>query len=92
MANITITTTINSIKVDFGAYASGLSISKGTWNRDEVGSITLNDVHVYMQMKGGIEWPLNYDIQDKGFIVDSIDGATPTSLDDLYTKLSAMIA
>lgn len=92
MANIVITTTTNSVKVDFGVYASDLSISEGTWNKDEVGSITLNDNHVYMQMKGGVEWALNYDIQSKGFIVDSIDGTAPTNLADLYAKLIAMIA
>lgn len=92
MANITITTTTNSIKVDFGTYSTGLSISKGTWPKDEVDAITLNDNHVYMQMKDGIEWPLNFSAQPKGFIVDTIDTVAPTDLSDLYTKLSAMVA
>ena len=92
MANIQLTTTTNSIKVDFGVYSSGLSISKGSWRKDEVASITLNDNHVYMQMKDGIEWPLNYDAQSKGFTVDTVDAVAPTGLSDLYTKLSAMVA
>lgn len=91
MSNIIVTTTTNSVKVDFGVYSSDLAISKGAWNKDEVASITLNANHVYMQMKGGVEWALNYDLQDKGFIVDSIDGAAPSSLADLYAKLIAMI-
>ena len=69
MANITITTTVNSIKVDFGVYASGLAISKGTWSRDEIQAITLNNNHVYVQMKGGTEWPLNYSAQSRPFRV-----------------------
>ena len=92
MANIAITTTANSIEVDFGVYSSDLAISKGTWSKDEIASISLNDNHVYVQMKGGVEWSLNYTLQNKGFIVDSIDTVAPTSLEDLYTKLIAMIA
>ena len=53
--------------------------------------MTLNDTHVYVQMKEGTEWPLNYSVQSKGFIVDSVDTVAPSSLADLYTKLSAMI-
>ena len=91
MANITIVTTTNSIKVDFGTYSTSLAISKGAWNKDEIASVTLNDTHVYVQMKEGTEWPLNYSVQSKGFIVDSVDTVAPSSLADLYTKLSAMI-
>lgn len=92
MANVIIITTTNSIKVDFGVYASDMPISKGTWNKSSIQHIQLNNNHVYVKVRDGNEWTLNYDIQAKGIIVDSVDGVAPTDLSDLYNKLVAMLS
>lgn len=92
MANVTIITTTNTIEVDFGVYADDLAISKGVWRKSSVIYINLNDNHIYLKIRDGNEWVLNYSTQSKGFIVDTIDGVAPTSLSDLYDKLKVLIA
>ena len=39
-----------------------------------------------------IEWCVSDDGYTETFTIDSVDGATPSDLDDLYTKLIALIA
>ncbi len=94
MANIVVTSTTNSITVDFGVYASGDTIpTKRTYNKSKnifFMSQWTNEVTVISE--GSPEWHLAYIATTGCFIVDSIDGATPSSNSDLFTKLSALIA
>ena len=99
MANLVITSTANSIKVDFNDQPffdkrDGMTFSKGTWAKSAIEDIKLNadDSMVIVQEKDDFEWRVS-DAGTAGTLtIDSIDGATPSSLDDLYTKLIALIA
>jgi hypothetical protein len=94
MANIVITTTTNSIKVDFGAYAGGGIPKKATYNKDHIVKFTLepSDAYVTAINDGELPWLLAYTATTNCLIVDSIDGNTPSSNSDLYDKLIALIA
>lgn len=92
MANLVITSTTDSIKVVFNDYASAAGYSKGTWNKRYVRDITLNGHLVTVDINGGQEWTVSYNSQNGALIVDTIDGAAPTSASDLYDKLVALIA
>lgn len=92
MANIVITSTTNSIKVDFGAYSSVLDgQTAGCYQKRDIRFYKLSD-RVMADVMGEKEWPVVYTSTSGCFIIDSIDGSAPTSNADLYTKLIAMIA
>ena len=99
MANLVITSTANSIKVVFNDQPffdkrDGMTFSKGTWAKSEIADIKLNtdDSMVVVQEKDDFEWKVSDSGTSGTLTVDSVDGATPSSLDDLYTKLIALIA
>lgn len=94
MANIVITSTANSIKVDFGDYASTVGMVKGTWNKRTIESFKLavSDAYITAHTTEEPRWNLVYAESGNNLIVDSVDGVTPTSNNDLYNKLIALIA
>jgi hypothetical protein len=94
MANIVVTSTTNSITVDFGVYASGTEIpTKRTYNKSKtVFFVSQWSNEVTVISEGGPEWHLAYTATTGCFIVDSINGAAPSSNADLFTKISALIA
>ena len=94
MANVVITSTANSIKVDFGIYNTALNLEKGTWSKDKVLNFQLvkGNVSVLARIQDEPQWGLAYSASGENLVVDSVDGVTLTSNDDLYTKLIALIA
>jgi len=95
MANIVITSTANSIEVDFGAYAGGSIPKKRTYNKSKtVFFFTLepSDAFVSAVSEGSNQWNLAYTATTDCFIVDTVAGASPSSNSDLYDKLKALIA
>lgn len=94
MANIVITSTSNSVTVDFGVYASFLETYKQTWSKSVIQNFRkVNDSgYIYVNMKFEKEWIVSYNGATGTFQVDSIDGVTPTSNDHLFTLLSSLIA
>lgn len=93
MANLVITSTTNSVKVDFGVYGVGNIPLKGTWRKDKIinFSLQLSNAFVIASTIGEPEWQLSYD-GTNGMQVDSVDGVAPTSNSDLYDKLIVLIA
>jgi hypothetical protein len=93
MANIVVTDTTNSIKVDFGVLGTGLLPKKGTWRKDKVITIALmpSDAFVKVRTHGEDEWQLSFN-GTNGMQVDSINASAPSSNSDLYDKLIAIIA
>jgi hypothetical protein len=93
MANIVITSTTNSIKVDFGVLGTGNLPKKGAWEKDKIIKIELlpSDAFVKITNLGENEWQVSYD-GNNGMQIDSVDGVAPTSNSDLYDKLIALIA
>lgn len=95
MANIVVTSTTNSIEVDFGAYAGGDIPKKRTYSKSKtIFYMTLepSDAKVTVLSEGSPVWQLAYTATTGCFIVDSINGASPSSNSDLYDKLKALIA
>ena len=95
MANIVVTSTTNSIEVDFGVYAGGSIPKKRTYNKHKtIFFFTLepSDAFVSAISEGSPEWHLAYTATTDCFIVDSINASAPTSNSDLYDKLKALIA
>jgi hypothetical protein len=92
MANIVVTTTTTSIKVDFGTYASQLDMSKGTWNKSFIMNFLLRTDGVLIDIQGQPDWIVSFDGSVGTFQIDSVNAVTPTSNSDLYDKLIALIA
>ena len=95
MANVVVTSTTNSIKVDFGVYAGGAIPKKRTYNIGKTifyMSLEPSDAMVTVLSEGSPQWNLAYTATTDCFIVDSINGSAPSSNSDLYDKLIALIA
>jgi uncharacterized glyoxalase superfamily protein PhnB len=98
MANISITSTANSITIDFGIY-SGLETSAGLLplrrtipkNRIFNASLTSNNVEVIIS-DNLLKMPLVYTPTAGNLTVDFINAVAPNSNNDLYDKLIALIA
>lgn len=93
MPNMVITSTTNRIKVDFGDYSTHgkIDATKGSFPKRDVGDIYLRSDHIDIFMKGGEpDWHITNTDSVVYFKVDSVDGASPTSLEDLYNKINAL--
>ena len=88
MANLVLTTTANTVKVDFNDLAD--HYTEATWAKDQISSVHMHSTYVVVRMKNEQRWLCSYD--DTKMQIDSIDAVAPTSTEDLYTKLIAMIA
>ena len=98
MANLVITKTGNIVNVDFGNYSISGSVD------GKCASYQINDIsivwmektgeHVRIKMKDAItttDWSLVWqDEGNGGFVVDTVDGVTPTSNTDLMGKINAI--
>lgn len=93
MANITITSTTNSIHVNFGVYSTALETIQQTWNKSAVQNFRqTTDTCIMVTIRGEREWCVTWDGASGSFQIDSINGIAPTSNSDLFTKLEALIA
>lgn len=94
MPNTVVTSTTNSIKVVFNDDSSKVGIDKGTWNKSAVTSFKLYTDHVSAETIDAVgRWIVDDGTNSIGaLIIDSVDGASPSSLSDLYDKLVALIA
>ena len=98
MANIVVTKTGNSLIVAFNDYSSAVEADKRSYDCRDVVEIELSEgasgVIVMMRDAHKVErWFLTYDsgyVGTEKFIIDSIEGAAPTSESDLFDKLNAL--
>lgn len=89
---ITITTTPTLIQVDMGAhYPNGVPFRRGTWHKSQIAYIFQNTTHIEIDASDGKDWILTFADENIGLRVATIDGIAPTSLDDLYNKLVAIL-
>jgi hypothetical protein len=93
MAFITVTTTNNTIKADFGVYygiVPEIKDKKVTFDKSVISKISLNDGYVTIISFGEIfTFVVSHDGAPGTLKVDSIDGIVPVSLENLYDLLSA---
>lgn len=99
MPNVTITTTINTNKVlvEFGDYANSNNVDgrKASYRKSDISIVWMekDDSIVYVKMKDAITtnvWSLSFEETDGAFVVDSIDGVSPTTNEQLFTLLDAI--
>ena len=92
MANIVITSTTNSIKVEFNDYSTILNMVKGTWGKSYLQSVLLRTDGVLVDLLAQPDWLVSFDGSVGTFQIDTIDGVAPTSNSDLYDKLIVFLA
>jgi hypothetical protein len=91
MANIVITSTRHHFNVTFNDYASVLDQVKGLYPKTKVTFYLLSD-RVIAIVEGEKEWPVVYTATSGCFIIDSVNGATPSSNSNLYDLLCSAIS
>lgn len=99
MAFIVMTSTTNAIICDNGVYSGasgplGIIQKKATFRKDDVFRVSLDpsELFVEVQFKSRNSYfILTYNGTAGSLQVDSIDGAVPTSNNDLYNKLVALL-
>lgn len=91
MANITITSTDAALTINYGDYSSIIGLKSEKMNRSNV-AVALSEDGTYLEFtmtKWGL-W-LSHDGHGATRKVDSVNGVVPTSAEDLYSKLAALI-
>lgn len=94
MANTVITSTTNSIKVVFNDDSAKVGIDKGIWSKHHILNFKLNTDHISAETNDHIgRWIMSNTANSiNALIVDSVDGVAPSSLSDLFDKLSSLIS
>jgi len=92
MANVVITTTTNGVNFDMGVYSTAIGFSKAFRLKHSLNRITRCDNWIEYLTDEMKTYSVHYTTNSyNAIIVDSIDGVAPTSLDDLYTKITAIL-
>ena len=92
MPNVIVTSTTNAVKVDFGDYAgTAITYHKGSWAKSAIEVILMNSDHVSVTAADSERWIVSHDGASSSLQVDSVNGVAPSSLSDLYEKISALI-
>jgi aminopeptidase-like protein len=93
MSNLTVALSGQSIYVDFGDYYnpnSNIEWLKATYHKESLHKVELLADHLHIQMEYEPLWQVTCPSVSGGpyFIIDSVNGVTPTSNEDLFVKLS----
>lgn len=90
MPNVVITSTVNSIKLEFNDQTK--TTENGTWPKRIINGVhkKTDYVEVITTTEGRVQVSNSVN-QINALIIDSVDGVQPTSLYDLYQKISALI-
>ena len=93
MANLVVVSTTNSVKFEANDYATVFGWSKRTRLKSSLVTITLHPNFVEYLVGNSDKYYIHYTTNAySALIVDSIDGVAPTTLDDLYNKMIAIVA
>ena len=93
MANLVVVSTTNSVKFEANDYSTAFGWSKRTCLKSSLVTITLHSNFVEYLVDTGDKYYIHYTTNAyNALIVDSIDGVAPISLDDLYTKMIAVVS
>lgn len=91
MANITVTSTTNTLVVDFGTYSTLIGTEKAVYRKDHIVYIKKVSNRIFIYIEHELEWIVSADGNNGSYIVDSIEGVTPSDTSDLYTKISNLL-
>ena len=96
MANIVVVKSGNSLIVTFNDYSGDVNADKRSYTIADMVEIELGSDYVAVMMRdahGANIWALTYDSAYSGserFIVDTVDGVSPSSESDLFDKITAL--
>ena len=91
MANLVITSTTNSVKVDFGVL--GIKHTKGVWRKEQLSFfLQPSNAFVIAKILNEVPFAVSWNGSVNTLQIDSVDGVAPTSNSDLFDKLSTIIA
>ena len=92
MANLVITSTDYTVKVDFNIYSEDANIKSESFRRNEISEVKerFGGTHITVVMLDGNDFDVSYNTYKHAMVVDTIDGVAPTSNDDLFNKLVAL--
>lgn len=92
MANITITSSTNLLKVDLGTYATAFGVEKEYWHKHSIHfKLVAGSTFIKAGEDNGTDIALSYNATANAYIVDSVDGVAPTSNSHLYSLLEALL-
>ena len=93
MTNTVVTSTTNAVKFVFNDDSPlAQDRTAATFSLISIEAIIMNGTHVDLDSSHELRVIFDYAANTMGFlVVDSVNGVTPTSLADLYSKLSALI-
>ena len=94
MAYIQVDSTTHSLKASFGVYSGIVERLKGVWRKENI-SFKLATYFVEVNIEHEKTWFVSTDgnaTETPTFIIESVDGSTPSDLSDLYDKLQVLLA
>ena len=91
MANVTFTSNLNTISIDFGVYSVATGITKSKWRIDSLICLfAKTDGSVIIRSSTGTDYPFSHS-GAVGMKVDNINGETPTSQEHLYSLIGTCV-
>jgi hypothetical protein len=93
MANIEVTSSTNRIKAKMNVYATAIGIGEGDWPKSIV-SVKLRTTFIEVNVLGERDWTVSdvEDLPNNILQVDKVNGIAPSSLQDLFDKLSTALS
>ena len=90
MNNLKITSTTNTIKIDFGDHSEMLKIKKSAFYKSNISFILRLD---YIEINVYREDEINVSVDNEQGVckVDFVNGVAPTSLEDLFNNLEDLL-
>lgn len=93
MANIVVTSDTKWVKAEFNDLAVPTGILAGYFSKEHIAEVLCRQKEgfVEVRMDNGDRWPVSFELSDEAFIVDSVDGVTPTDNGHLMDMIAAFI-
>ena len=90
--NIAITSTDFTVTVAFNDYSEDIGIKCESFRRDEMSEVKEhhNGTYITVHMLDGEEFDVSFDAFPNVMVIDTINGISPNSNDDLFDKLVAL--
>jgi hypothetical protein len=92
MANLIITKTTFTVKIEFGIYSEDTNIKSESFRRNQISEVKerFGGTHITVVILDGEDFDISYNTYKHAMVVDLIDGVAPTSNEDLFNKLVAL--
>jgi len=92
MANIVITTDSERIYIAFNDYSDEAGMASGNWAKEDVSvEMNIGNTDIFLYTEGENLGRLSFNAGTDIMVVDTVDGAAPSSNADLKTKLDAAL-